>query len=132
MILGIKNALLISVVTGILELIPVFGPIIASIPAILTGFMGGGVTSALLVAGLYIVVQQFESNLIYPLVVKKITGVSPILVIISIVVGVKLAGFLGVILSVPLISALMEFVEDVQKRKIMFWQRVETAKSHEE
>ncbi len=124
-ILGVKNALLIAVVTGILELIPVFGPIMASIPAILTGFMGGGVTSALLVAGLYIVVQQFESNLIYPLVVKKITGVSPILVILTLIIGIKVAGFLGVILAVPFVSALMEFVEDVQKRKILFWKKAE-------
>jgi predicted PurR-regulated permease PerM len=130
-ILGIKNALLISVVTGILELIPVFGPIMASIPAILTGFIEGGITMALLVAGLYIVVQQFESNLIYPLVVKKITGVSPILVILSIIIGLKLAGFLGVILSVPFVSALMEFVEDIQKRKIVFWQKAETEKTNE-
>ncbi len=129
MILGVKNALLLSVVTGILEIIPVFGPILASIPAILTAFMGGGATAALLVAGLYLVVQQFENHLIYPLVVKKITGVSPILVILSLIVGAKLAGFLGIILSVPFISAFMEFIDDIEKKKILFWKKAKEVES---
>ncbi len=122
-ILGIENALLLAVLTGVLEIIPVFGPIIASIPAILTAFVGGGITSAFLVIGLYIIVQQFESQLIYPLVVKKITGVSPIIVILALIIGAKLAGFLGIVLSVPLITAFMEFIQDIEKEKILFWQK---------
>jgi predicted PurR-regulated permease PerM len=121
-ILGIKNALLLSLVAGAFEIIPVFGPIIASIPAILVAFTDGGVTAALLVIGLYIIVQQFESNLIYPLVVKKIVGVSPIIVILALIIGAKLAGFLGIVLSVPIVSAIMEFVEDLERRKTLFWQ----------
>lgn len=122
-ILGVENALLLAVLTGVLELIPVFGPIIASIPAILTAFLGGGLTAAFLVIGLYIIVQQFESQLIYPLVVKKIVGVSPIIVILALIIGAKLAGFLGIVLSVPLISAFTEFVDDIEKEKILFWQK---------
>ena len=122
-ILGVENALLLAVLTGVLEIIPVFGPIIASIPAILAAFMGGGVTSAILVTGLYVIIQQFESQLIYPLVVKKIVGVSPIIVILALIIGAKLAGFLGIVLSVPLISAFMEFVDDIEKEKILFWQK---------
>ncbi len=122
-ILGVENALLLAVLTGVLELIPVFGPILASIPAILTAFIGGGLTSALLVIGLYIIVQQFESQLIYPLVVKKIVGVSPIIVILALIIGAKLAGFLGIVLSVPLISAFTEFINDIEKEKVLFWQK---------
>ncbi len=117
MILGIKNALLFAVFSGVLEIIPVFGPIISSIPAILAAFISGGLTAALLVVGLYIIVQQFESHLIYPVVVRKIVGVSPIVVILALIVGAKLAGFLGIILSVPLVSALMELVDDIEKQK---------------
>lgn len=123
MILGVKNALLFAVVTGALEIIPVFGPIISAIPPILVGLVDGGITQSFLVAGLYIIVQQFESHLIYPLVVRKIVGVSPIVVILALIIGAKLAGFLGIVLSVPLVSALMEFVEDVEKRKHLFWQK---------
>lgn len=124
-VLGIQNALLLAVLAAVFEIIPVFGPVIASIPAILSAFIDGGVTASLLVIGLYVIVQQFESHLIYPLVVKKIVGVSPIIVILALIVGAKLAGFLGIVLSVPIVSALMEFVEDIEKRKILFWQKAQ-------
>ncbi len=120
LILGIKNALLIAVLTGVLEIIPVFGPIMASIPAIINGFIGGGVTLALLVAGLYMIIQQFESHLIYPLVIKKVTGISPIIVILALIIGAKLAGFLGLLLSVPIVTAIMEFLDDIEKKKHLF------------
>ena len=119
MILGVKNALILAVFAAAFEIIPMFGPIIAAIPAILSGFADGGVTTAVLILGLFVIIQQFENHLIYPLVVKKVIGVSPILVILSLIVGAKLAGFLGIILSAPLISVLMEFVDDVQKDKAM-------------
>ncbi|MFA5651771.1 MAG: AI-2E family transporter [Candidatus Paceibacterota bacterium] len=83
MILGVKNALLFAVLAGCLEIIPVFGPILSAIPAILMAFVSGGFTSAILVLGLYIIIQQFENHLIYPLVVKKVVGVSPVIVILA-------------------------------------------------
>ena len=118
LILRVPHALLLGVLAFICEIIPVFGMTIAAIPAFLLGALNGGWTLGLLVAGLYLIVQQFEANVIYPLVVKKIVGIPPLLVIISLIIGAKLAGFLGIILSVPLSVALMEFVEDVNKRKI--------------
>jgi predicted PurR-regulated permease PerM len=117
MILGVKNALILAVLAGVLEIIPYFGPILSAIPAILFGFAGGGLTSGLLVVGLFVIIQQFENHLIYPLVVKKVVGVSPILVILSLIVGAKFAGFLGILLSVPVISAFMEYINDVQRDK---------------
>jgi len=123
MILGIENALLFAVIAACLEIIPVFGPIIAAIPAIIAAFLNGGVTMSLLVAGLYVIVQQFESHLIYPLVVKKIVGIPPIMVILALLVGQKIAGFLGIVLSVPFTAALMEYFDDVEKQKNLFWQK---------
>ena len=117
MILGVQNALILAVLAGVLEIIPYFGPILSSIPAILFGFTGGGVSMGLLVLGLFIIIQQFENHLIYPLVVKKVVGVSPIVVILALIVGAKFAGFLGILLSVPVTSALMEFIDDFQKDK---------------
>jgi len=116
-ILGIPNALLLAVIAGLFELIPVFGQILAAIPALMIGFSDGGVTALLLVAGLYLVVQQFEAHLIYPVVVKKVVGVPPLLVIIALIVGAKLAGFLGILLSVPIAAAIQEFVSDVERKK---------------
>jgi len=122
MILGVKNALVLSVIAGCMEIIPVFGPILSAIPAILIAFVGGGFTSSILVLGLYVIVQQFENHLIYPLVVRKVVGVSPIMVILALIIGAKLAGFLGIVLAVPMISALMEFFDDIEKKKVLFWQ----------
>lgn len=76
-----------------------------------------GMTSALLVIGLYIIIHQFENQLIYPLVVRKILGVPPIISILALIVGFKLAGFVGLLISVPLATMLMEFLNDVEKIK---------------
>ncbi len=117
LVLRVPHALLLGVLAFVCELIPVFGMTLGAIPAFLLGALNGGWTLGLLVIILYLIVQQFEANIIYPLVVKKIVGIPPLLVIISLIVGAKLAGFLGIILSVPISVALMEFVEDINKRK---------------
>ncbi len=116
-IFGVPYALLLALVAGVLEIIPVFGPIIAAIPGVALAFSTGGTTLALMVAGFYLLVQQFESNLIYPLVVQKIVGVPPILVILALIIGFQLAGFLGVLISVPVVAAIMELVEDIERKK---------------
>lgn len=117
-ILGIPNALLLAVLAAVFELIPVFGQILAAIPALVIAFSSGGITAAFLVLGLYLIVQQFEAHLIYPVVVKKVVGVPPLLVILALLVGAKLAGFIGILLSVPMASALQEFVADIDRRKM--------------
>ncbi|HVU06427.1 MAG TPA: AI-2E family transporter [Candidatus Paceibacterota bacterium] len=115
LVLGVKNALLFAVLAAALEMIPLFGPILAAVPAVAASYNDGGTSSALIVAGLYLIVHQFENHLIYPLVVKKIVGVHPILVIISLLVGYKLAGFLGIILSVPASTLLVELIDDMER-----------------
>ena len=72
---------------------------------------------ALLVLALYVIMQQFEGNLIYPLVVTKIVGVPPLMVMLSLIVGAQVAGFLGILLSVPLAAVLQEVVADLDKWK---------------
>jgi len=125
-LVGIKNALLLAIIAALFELIPIFGPIIASVPAIFLGFIDGGVSMALVVAGIYLIIQQFENQLIYPLVVKKVVGVSPIIAIIAIIAGAQLAGFWGVIISVPVASIMMEILNDIDKEKNI--QRTESVK----
>jgi len=116
-ILGIKYALILAVLAAVLELIPIFGPIIAAVPAIIFGFTQG-VVPGLMVLGLYVIIQQFENHLIYPLVVTKIVGVPSLLVILSLLVGAKIAGFLGFILAVPAAALLVEIFHDIEKDKI--------------
>ncbi|HVU80348.1 MAG TPA: AI-2E family transporter [Candidatus Paceibacterota bacterium] len=116
-ILGVPHALLLAILAGVFELIPVFGQFLAAIPAIAIGFSVGGVTEALLITGLYMLVQQFEAHLIYPVVVKKVVGVPPLMVILALLIGFKLFGFLGVLLSVPIAGAIQEFLSDVDREK---------------
>lgn len=115
-VLGIPNALLLALLAGLMEIIPVFGPIIAAVPAVLIGF-SQSLTSGLMVLGFYIIIQQFENHLIYPLVVTKIVGVPPLLVILALIVGATLAGFLGILLAVPVAAVIMELYYDLDARK---------------
>ena len=117
LIIGIPYALLLAVFTAISEIIPIFGSLLAGTAAAVVAFSQGGLPLALIVVGLYVVVNQFESNLIYPLIVKKVVGVPPLLVIVALIAGYTLAGFLGVLLSVPVAAVLLEFINDFDKRK---------------
>jgi len=116
-ILGVKYALTLAILAALFELIPIFGPILSAIPAVLLAFTDSA-SAGLMTLGLYIIIQQFENHLIYPLVVKKIVGVPAIIVIISLVVGGSLAGFLGMILAVPMATVLMEIARDAERRKL--------------
>ncbi|KKW43170.1 MAG: hypothetical protein UY93_C0004G0022 [Parcubacteria group bacterium GW2011_GWA1_56_13] len=117
LIIGIPYALLLSVFTALAEIIPIFGSLLAGTVAVIVAFSNGGVALGAIVFGLYVVVNQFESNLIYPLIVKKIVGIPPLLVIVALIAGYTLAGFLGVLLSVPVAAVVLEFITDFDKRK---------------
>ena len=116
-ILGVPYAFLLAIIAAVFELIPIFGPILAAIPAVAIAFGEGQLSLGLMVIALYVIIQQFENHLIYPLVVRKVVGVPPLLVIIALIAGAKIAGFLGIILSVPLSAALKEYVDDLQKHR---------------
>ena len=126
LIVGVPNALLLATLAAAFEIIPLFGPILASIPAIMIAFISGSFPFALVVLGLYVIIHQFENQLIYPLVVKKIVGVPPIVSIIALAAGWQLAGFLGLVLSVPIATIFIEFFEDVERDKI---EKIESMKS---
>lgn len=116
-IFGIKYALLLAILAAIFEIIPVFGPILSAVPAVMLAFSEGYVMG-LFILGFYIIIQQFENHLIYPLVVRKIVGIPPILVILSLIVGGELFGFLGILIAVPVATILMEVLGDYEKRKL--------------
>ncbi|PIS13720.1 MAG: hypothetical protein COT67_00405 [Candidatus Tagabacteria bacterium CG09_land_8_20_14_0_10_41_14] len=115
-ILRIEYALTFALLAAVFELIPIFGPILASIPAIIVAFFQSP-TLALAAIGLYVIIQQFENHLIYPLVVRKIIGLPPIMVILAIIIGAKLGGFFGVLLAVPMATVLREFLNDAAAKK---------------
>lgn len=116
-VLHVDNPVLLAFLAAVFETIPLFGPILSAIPAVVASYTGGGISTALVVVGIYLIIHQLENHLIYPLVVRKIIGVPPILVILALIIGFKLAGFLGLVLSVPIATILMEYFNDLQKRK---------------
>ncbi len=117
LIIGVPYALLLAVFTAFAEIIPIFGSLLSGAIAVIVAYNSGNLAIAAIVAGLYIVVNQFESNLIYPLIVKKVVGIPPLLVIVALIAGYTLAGFLGALLAVPLAAVLLEFINDFAKRK---------------
>lgn len=116
-ILGVNYALVLAVLAGIMELLPVVGPIIASLPAILIAFLSSPILG-FLTLGLYFVIQRLENDIFVPLVLNKIIGISPILIIIALLIGAKLGGILGMLISVPAATIITEIYNDfVEKKK---------------
>ena len=114
--LGMENALLFAALAGFLEIIPVAGPILAAIPAVFIAFLQEP-TFALWIIGLYVAVQQIESNVIVPVVMRQAVGLSPLVVLIALAVGAKLGGVLGIILAVPVTVIIAELISDWDKKK---------------
>ncbi|MDB5187809.1 MAG: hypothetical protein JWO50_329 [Candidatus Kaiserbacteria bacterium] len=117
-ILQVPHALVLALIAACFEIIPVFGPTLSAVPAVAIAFADGGATLGLLTVGLYVVAQQLENHLIYPLVVTRVVGVPPLLVILALIIGAKLAGFLGIILSVPIAATIQELVRDIERNRL--------------
>ncbi len=115
-ILRVPYALTFALLAAVFELIPIFGPILASIPPIAITFLHSP-SLALTVIIMYVIIQQFENHLIYPLVVRKTVGVPPIITILALLIGAKLGGFFGILLSIPIAAVLFELISDIEKKK---------------
>ncbi len=117
-LLGIEYALLLAIITGIMEMVP-YGILVAMIPVFAFSYLSNGFGSAFMVLGAYLIVHEFDVFLFTPLLIKKIVGLSPIVIILAVVVGFELGGIWGAILSIPMAVILMEFLSDVEKNKIL-------------
>jgi predicted PurR-regulated permease PerM len=117
-ILGVKHSLVLAVIAACFEIIPVFGPTLSAVPAVMIAFVDGGATLGVLTIALYAIAQQFENHLIYPLVVTRVVGVPPLLVILALIGGAELAGFLGVILAVPIAATIQELAHDIESGRL--------------
>lgn len=99
-LLRIDYALSLAVIAGFLEIVPMIGPIVSFVPAAIVASAKSPLSVAL-VAVLYILIQQLESNFVVPKVMQKVVGFSPIVTLIAIMIGGKLFGVLGALLSIP-------------------------------
>jgi predicted PurR-regulated permease PerM len=101
-ILGIPFALPLSILAGIMEIIPFLGPVIAAVPPILIGFGISPVIGIVTIAIIFLI-HEIESYALVPKVMEKSAGVSPLITLIALVVGLKLAGIVGAIISIPVV-----------------------------
>lgn len=115
-ILNIPYALPLSLIAGVLEVVPVIGPIISAIPAI---FIAATISPVLAmgVAAMFFVIQQLENHLIVPQVMKRAVGLNPLMVILAIAIGSRLLGFAGALLAVPLAVVVQIIVTEIIKEK---------------
>lgn len=104
-IMGVPFALPIAIFTGILDLLPMIGPVLAALPALVIGF-GVSPLTCLAVLMLYVVYQEVENLFIVPLMYNKALNLSPALVFLSVVVGAGLFGVLGAFLSLPVAASI--------------------------
>ncbi len=110
-ILGIPLALAISFLAAIFNLVPYLGPIIGVIPAVLLGFTVSPLT-ALLAIVVFIVANQLEGNFLSPLILSRSTNLHPVTVLLAILAGVGLFGFVGALLAVPTVALIKIVLEE--------------------
>lgn len=111
LILGVDYALPLAILAAFLEVIPVIGPIISALPAILIALTVSPILAAF-VTGLYFAIQQLEGHLIVPQVMKRAVGLNPILVILAISVGGRLLGIGGALLAVPIAVVIQLVIQE--------------------
>lgn len=114
--LQIKFAVSVSVLAGLLNLVPLIGPIVASALLFLLGLLNSWPT-ALLILFFSVVIQFIENNLLTPFISKKIIGIPNFLVLLSILIGAQLLGFVGAILAIPLCAVLYETLKNYMAYK---------------
>ncbi|MFZ2025902.1 MAG: AI-2E family transporter [Microgenomates group bacterium] len=101
LLLGVRYALPLGIIAGLLEAIPTIGPTIAAVPAFFVGFSQAPILGIFTLL-LAVVIQQFENHIIVPLVMRRVVGLHPILTLIALVIGGRYAGVLGMLFSIPI------------------------------
>ncbi len=117
-LVGVQGAFLMGVIMMLFNMVPTFGPIIAAFPGIVAALVGGSTRwpdmnnflFALIVAGIYVVVVQAQANVIAPKVMGRAVRLSPVIIMISLIVGFNVAGLIGSLLAVPVVASIKEIV----------------------
>jgi predicted PurR-regulated permease PerM len=115
-LLGVPGALLLGLIAALAEAIPIIGPILGAIPAILVAATVSP-QLALVVAGVCLLFQLIESNVLVPMVMRNTIGISPLLVLFSLLVGGAVGGLLGAFLAVPIAASVEIVLSRLQARE---------------
>lgn len=118
-VLRVRYAMILGMMIGVLNLIPYFGAIFASVTSVIITIITGGLFKAISAAIALIVLQQIDGNLIGPKIMGQMLDASPLWIIFAVTLGGGLFGILGMIISVPVLvtvkMAASEFVEEKEK-----------------
>ena len=118
LVLGVEFALSLALLAGILEIVPIVGPIISAVPAIIVALATAQTPAlAILVIGLYILIQQLENNLIVPTVMRRAVGMPPVVTLIALMIGSTLGGMVGALLAIPAVVTLHVIVTEISALK---------------
>jgi len=109
-IIGLPMALILGLLAGLLEFVPIIGPFLAFVPAVLIAFTQGS-TQALWVVGVYVIIQQVEGNLILPMVYRRSVDLPPAITITAVFVAAAAFGVLGMMVATPLAAVAMVLVK---------------------
>jgi len=104
-ILGVPYALPLSILAGLLEIVPNIGPVISAIPPIIIGYAVSPVIGLSTVA-LAFLVHQSENYFLVPRIMQESTGVNPIITLLALAIGFRVAGIVGVLISIPVVIAI--------------------------
>ena len=110
-IVGSPYALTLGLWSGLTEVVPILGPWLGAIPGVTIGLVDSPLQGVLTLL-VYVVVQQLEGNVLVPRIMSKAVGLNPFIVILAILIGSKVYGLMGVLLSVPLAAAISVIAED--------------------
>jgi predicted PurR-regulated permease PerM len=115
--IGIKYALPLAILAGLLDVIPILGSTIAFIPVLIVSFATVSAPQAIAVGIYYLLLQQVEGNFLIPKIMKQSVGMDPIVVIISILIGSQLLGPLGALLAIPVSAIIMIIFEEWRQQR---------------
>jgi predicted PurR-regulated permease PerM len=110
--LGVQYAFTFAVLTGVLEIVPFFGPILAAVPPTLAAFADSP-TKALVVVVIYVAIHQIEAHVISPLVMARSVQLHPVMVILAVLAMGDLLGFAGVVLAVPTAAVITVLLDEL-------------------
>ncbi len=116
-LLGVPSAILLGLIAALAEAIPIVGPLLGAIPAIVVAATVSP-ELALIVAGIYAILQFIEGNVLVPIVMRNTVGISPFLVILSVLAGAAAGGFIGALLAVPIAATAEILLEGLQAREV--------------
>lgn len=116
LLFGVEYPLSLALLAGVLEIIPVLGPLITAVLAFMLVALDSFI-KALLIVGFLMIIQELEGHILTPILSKKIMDLPPALILIALTVGAQLWGLMGAILTIPLLGILFEFFSDFLKKR---------------